>query len=176
MEEAFRTWIEHLEDGVASSIKHLCINGYIEFNYLPDGLIAEQPLHWLEQQYQNFAFAEDGDEAVWEDIDKSGEWEIKWLRYPYKRCYRDKSTAREDALSDTIFDLRPFWENSGRGALVGLGKGNIRSLVAAYSSTQSQPKRAWMVVKPLPDGEEGDKASDDEENSCWDEEVEDSSQ
>ncbi|KAL8975818.1 MAG: hypothetical protein Q9205_008057 [Flavoplaca limonia] len=176
MEEAFRIWIEHLDDVVASSVKHLCINGYIEFNYLPDGPITEQPLHWLEQHYQDFAFVEDDDEAVWEDMDKSGEWEIKWLRYPYNRCYGDKSTAREDALSDTIFDLRPFWENSGRGVLVGLGKDNIRSLVAAYNSTQSQPKRAWIVVKPLADGDKGDEVSGNEEDPCCDEEVEDSSQ
>ncbi|KAL8881371.1 MAG: hypothetical protein Q9198_001414 [Flavoplaca austrocitrina] len=163
MEEAFRIWIEHLDASVASSIKHLCINGYIEFNYLPDGPIPEQPLHWLEQQYQDFAFVEDDDEVVCEDIDMSGEWEIKWLRYPYNRCYGDKSTAREDVLSDTIFDLRPFWANSGGGVLVGLGKDNIRSLVAAYNSTQSQPRRAWTVVKPLIGGGGGDEGSDDEE-------------
>ncbi|KAL9632976.1 MAG: hypothetical protein Q9204_003581 [Flavoplaca sp. TL-2023a] len=176
MELAFNTWIEYLDDVVAPSVKHLCINGYIEFNYLPDGPITEQPFHWLEQQYQDFAFFEDEDEAVCEDTDKIGEWKIKWLRYPYNNYQEGKSTAREDALMDTIFDLRPFWENSGRGVLVGLGKDNIRSLVAAYNSTQSQPKRAWMVVQPLTDGEEGDKASDDEEDFCWDEEVEDSSQ
>ncbi|KAL9037293.1 MAG: hypothetical protein Q9180_003803 [Flavoplaca navasiana] len=163
MEEAFRIWIDHLDDGVASSIKHLCINGYIEFNYLPDGPIAEQPLHWLEQQYQDFAFVEDEDEAVCEDTDKIGEWEIKWLRYPYNRYQEGKSTAREDALMDTIYDLRHFRGNSGTGGLVGLGKDNIRSLVAAYNSTQSQPRRAWTVVKPLIGGEGGDEGSDDEE-------------
>ncbi|KAL9042901.1 MAG: hypothetical protein Q9180_000259 [Flavoplaca navasiana] len=147
MDGVSRIWIEHLDDGLAPSIKYLYINAYIEFNDLPEVPITEQPFHWLEQKYQEFALVKDDDKAVYGEIDKSGEREIKWLQYPYNRCYEDKSTAREDALSDNVFDLKPFWENSGTGALVGLGKDNLRSLVAAYNYTQCQPRSTFKAIE-----------------------------
>ena len=86
-------------------------------------------------------YCEDEVEIVCETTDTASVRDVRWLRYPYNMQDDDKPTPEEDAISETILEMRNFLESPGT-TVVGLGKGNVRRLVAAYNSTWCQLRSA----------------------------------
>lgn len=164
MRESFKIWLEGLDEGLASSIHHLGINGYIEFNYLPNGPIVEQPLHWVERQYQEWAYEPWEESDVCEEKDTFGDWGIKWLQYPY-----NVPTLREDRMDAAIYGIKAFLEHPST-AMIGLGKDNIRRLVTAYGGSCYEGLPVQAIGDCEEAEQEGEEAYDDEECVDWDEE------
>ncbi|KAI4264310.1 MAG: hypothetical protein L6R42_000567 [Xanthoria sp. 1 TBL-2021] len=164
MRESYEIWLNGLDEGLASSIHHLSINGYIEFNYLPNGPIVERPLDWIGRLYQEWAYDPWEDTNVSEGWDAFGDWEIKWLQYPYSQ-----PTDREHMMGAAIRGMKACLENPGT-AMTGLGKDNIRRLVTAYRGSRYKSLPVQAIGDCEEAEQEGEEGYDNEECVDWDEE------
>lgn len=117
MKDAYETWIEGLDEGVAGSIRHLRIDDWIEIDRMPDSSVAD-----FEWGYGFFGLR--GTDLRY-CRQTRGNWEIAWLRY-----IEFDEFSRLGFMEKTICDMEDHLEIPI--AMVGLGKKNIRKLVNAH--------------------------------------------